>query len=351
MADSITDTDMAPGYKQAVTTTQTSAGPTVAITVTTQAVHILTLTGNHTSSTISNGTVTGQQLRLQIYQDGTGSRTFVWPTANIVWPVQSNTNGIAPLVAAVPASKGLNVTLIWDGTNWIESGRGGSLVSMYSARGDLLIGTANAGQPGKVSAGAFGTIMTYSDQGAGLFNGMEARRHPIGASGLGPTSTKAETMPRSQATANTVVGPATGVLRLIAIYLQEGQVYSALNFYAGATAGATLTHSNAALYTSALAQVAVGSDNTTAAWALNTKRTFTFTAAYTPTAAGLYYAGIVLTGTTMPTFYGTIAANAALNAEATIATGDSTTGLTTAVPPATAGALTAVVGNIHAWVT
>jgi hypothetical protein len=39
----------------------------------------ITLTGNVTSSTLSNAT-TGQQLDFLICQDGTGSRTFVWPT-------------------------------------------------------------------------------------------------------------------------------------------------------------------------------------------------------------------------------------------------------------------------------
>jgi hypothetical protein len=39
----------------------------------------ITLTGNVTSSTLSNAT-TGQQIDFLICQDGTGSRTFVWPT-------------------------------------------------------------------------------------------------------------------------------------------------------------------------------------------------------------------------------------------------------------------------------
>jgi hypothetical protein len=39
----------------------------------------LTLTGNVTSSTIASGVVS-QQLLVQITQDGTGGRTFVWPT-------------------------------------------------------------------------------------------------------------------------------------------------------------------------------------------------------------------------------------------------------------------------------
>jgi len=39
----------------------------------------ITLTGNVTSSTITN-MVTGQHITFLIIQDGTGSRSFVWPT-------------------------------------------------------------------------------------------------------------------------------------------------------------------------------------------------------------------------------------------------------------------------------
>jgi hypothetical protein len=39
----------------------------------------ITLTGNVTSSTLSNATA-GQVIVFEIVQDGTGGRTFVWPT-------------------------------------------------------------------------------------------------------------------------------------------------------------------------------------------------------------------------------------------------------------------------------
>ncbi len=66
----------------------------------------LTLTGNVTSSTVSNA-VTGEFMEINLCQDGTGGRTFVWPTSfKNTPPVQST------------ASQCTRSLWRWDGTSW-----------------------------------------------------------------------------------------------------------------------------------------------------------------------------------------------------------------------------------------
>ena len=74
----------------------------------------ITLTGNVTSSTITNG-VTGQVIRIYIAQDGTGGRTFVFP-ANVQlrkggYTIASDASGVSV------------IALYFDGTNWRELSR------------------------------------------------------------------------------------------------------------------------------------------------------------------------------------------------------------------------------------
>jgi hypothetical protein len=65
----------------------------------------ITLTGNVTSSTLSNATA-GQSINFIICQDGTGNRTFVWP---------SNVKG--GMTIGSTASKCSAQTFVFDGTN------------------------------------------------------------------------------------------------------------------------------------------------------------------------------------------------------------------------------------------
>jgi len=65
----------------------------------------ITLTGNVTSSTLSNATA-GQSINFLICQDGTGSRTFVWPT-----------NVLGGMTIGSTLSKCSAQNFIFDGTN------------------------------------------------------------------------------------------------------------------------------------------------------------------------------------------------------------------------------------------
>jgi hypothetical protein len=65
----------------------------------------ITLTGNVTSSTLSNATA-GEQIHFLICQDATGNRTFVWP---------SNVKG--GMTIGSTASKCSAQTFMFDGTS------------------------------------------------------------------------------------------------------------------------------------------------------------------------------------------------------------------------------------------
>ncbi|MBI4464210.1 MAG: hypothetical protein HY647_05850, partial [Acidobacteria bacterium] len=78
----------------------------------------MTLTGNVTSSTISNAS-TGQFLTLLLCQDGTGNRTMTWPT-NLKLSGGSFT-------LTTTGSKCDSLTAIYDGSNWYETARATNL--------------------------------------------------------------------------------------------------------------------------------------------------------------------------------------------------------------------------------
>jgi hypothetical protein len=75
----------------------------------------VTMTGNVTSTTVNNLT-SGQELTIEYVQDGTGSRTYVWPT------ICKFAGGAAP-TASTTAGWADAVTFIYDGTNLREKYR------------------------------------------------------------------------------------------------------------------------------------------------------------------------------------------------------------------------------------
>ncbi|MBI3933487.1 MAG: hypothetical protein HY316_02265 [Acidobacteria bacterium] len=78
----------------------------------------MTLTGNVTSSTISNPQ-TGEFITLLLCQDGTGSRTMAWPSSlKLAGGSYTLTTG---------ANKCDSVTAVYDGTSWYETARAANL--------------------------------------------------------------------------------------------------------------------------------------------------------------------------------------------------------------------------------
>lgn len=121
----------------------------------------ITLTGNVTSSTITNGATTvptGSRLVLRIIQDGTGSRTFGYP-ANVLG------SGSFPIAAT--ASSTTRVDLEFNGTSW-EFVSIPMVVSSGVILGTVVTGSGTAAAvPKFISASVIGSS-DLTDNGSGL---------------------------------------------------------------------------------------------------------------------------------------------------------------------------------------
>lgn len=152
---------------------------------------------------------------------------------------------------------------------------------------------------------------------------------------LGIAGTLAETHPRELLSETNQAALTSGTLRLQGIYLQAGQTVSNITIYSGTTAAATPTNGFFALYSGASspALLAQSANFTTEAWAANTAKTKAMTTPYKVPTSGLYYIGILITATTVPTLLGnTSKAVSTITAQAPSLQGNSTTGLTTTLP-------------------
>lgn len=130
----------------------------------------------------------------------------------------------------------------------------------------------------------------------------------------------------------------SGRLSLQAIYLPAGTTINSISFWSATTAGATLTNQLFGLYDSSLNLLRSSTNDTSTAWAANSRKTLSLTSAFTTTYSGIHYLGIMVAATTVPTLKGNTAKTGGqLGAGAPSMGGTSTTGLTTALP-ATAAA-------------
>ena len=148
-----------------------------------------------------------------------------------------------------------------------------------------------------------------------------------------PTPFWAETLKRTRVEEVNVAALASGTLFMQAIWLTAGQVLNWISFHSATTAAGTPTNQLFGIFDSSRNLVATSANDTTTAWAANTLKTLKLTATYTVPTTGLYYLGILVTATTVPTLKGPTALTASqLHGAAPILNGSSSTGLTTALP-------------------
>ena len=125
----------------------------------------------------------------------------------------------------------------------------------------------------------------------------------------------------------------SGRLSLQAIYLPAGVTISSISFWSATTAGGTLTNQLFGLYDNNLNLLRSSNNDTSTAWAANSKKTLSLTSSFTTTYSGLHYLGIMVAATTVPTLKGNTAKTGGqLGAAAPSIGGTSNTGLTTALP-------------------
>ena len=150
-----------------------------------------------------------------------------------------------------------------------------------------------------------------------------------------------ESLPRWALAAVNQTITTSGDLVLQAIYLPKGVTVTKLGWQTGSTAASTPTHCWMGLYDNALNQLATTADTTTTAIAGNSLHQYAIAvtaagaqASFVTTYSGLYYLGIMITASTVPTCFSNtnLAAIAPLFQVVPILNGLSDTGQTT--PPA-----------------
>jgi hypothetical protein len=130
----------------------------------------------------------------------------------------------------------------------------------------------------------------------------------------------------------------TGRMSLQAIYIPAGVTITSISFWSATTAAGTPTNQLFGLYDVNLNLLRSSVNDTTTAWAANSRKTLALTSTFTTTYSGLYYLAIMVTATTVPTLKGNTAKTGGqLNAGAPSMGGTSNSSLTTALP-ATANA-------------
>lgn len=160
----------------------------------------------------------------------------------------------------------------------------------------------------------------------------------------GINNTISESIPRVLAGVN-LSALTSGTLFMQSVYLRAGQRIANITFCSGTTAAGTPTNQFFALYSASRVLLAQTANATTTAWTANTVVTRALTASYTVPTTGLYYVGIMVAATTVPSLVGmTAAGNAAVRSAAPILSGNSSTGLTTALPDPAA----AITGGVNA---
>jgi len=111
--------DLITSAKLNYTETALTDGSSITWDASTQDVAKVTLAGNRTLGSASNGT-TGQFISLLIIQDGTGSRTLTW---NAAYEFASDT---APTLTTT-ANLGDVFVFRYNGSKWLEVGRNQAL--------------------------------------------------------------------------------------------------------------------------------------------------------------------------------------------------------------------------------
>jgi hypothetical protein len=201
---------------------------------------------------------------------------------------------------------------------------------------------------------AAGSVLTQYCDGSSWYEVSRA-----GASSLpnsvytAPSGALAETIPRMTFNVANISFLTSGTLLLQAISLVQGQLISSITIFSRSTAGSGMTNQWFGLFSAARVCLAVTNDDTSNAWIQNTAKTLNLTSSYTVPSTGLYYIGVMVAGTTVPTLVGLSQATALLSTPAPIVVGNSSTGLTSPFTVGnTAGALSASsLGYLYAYVS
>lgn len=138
-----------------------------------------------------------------------------------------------------------------------------------------------------------------------LVNGKYPPKNPAWLLGGQPAGMYRESVPRLQVNTD-LAALTTQVMTSVALELQAGDIVTNLTFKTGATAAGTPTNWWFALFFSAATPVLLAqtADQTSTAWAANTRMTLALATPQVITAPGVYYAAIMVKATTVPSLIG-----------------------------------------------
>lgn len=166
---------------------------------------------------------------------------------------------------------------------------------------------------------------------------------------IGDERCAGETIPKASASVN-AASLLSGRLTLVSLYLPGGLDIAKIRFYAGTTGLSVGSNQWFCLYSFDLNKLCVTADDTSTAWAANTYKELTIAGgAFTVPDADMYYIGICVVATTVPTLATSPVMLTSVNSTGYIKAGTSNTGLTNpASAPSTANALTALTSAPYA---
>jgi len=171
-----------------------------------------------------------------------------------------------------------------------------------------------------------------------------------------PSGLFRSTMARRGMGSDVAAALTTQVMLSVAVPLEPGDVVTSLSFLSGATAASVPTNWWFALYSNAAtpALLAQSADQTTGAWAADTLKTLALATPQLISAAGVYYAAIMVKATTPPSLLCSVlaragAAGALLTGQKVLAQTSGSALTTTA--PATIASPTTVVNLPYAVAT
>jgi hypothetical protein len=185
----------------------------------------------------------------------------------------------------------------------------------------------------KATTGAAAGYVLTSD---GSGNGTWKKPAGQGSSSSPAPLALAETAPRLLVT-NSTMALTSGTLYLAEVWLQAGIPVTNWNWVPGTTGSTTATHWWGCVLDSARVLRAVTADQLTATITASSVETVALASSYTPPTSGVYYWGLLVAATSMPTSAATSSVPGGSIMIALPPAGTSTTGLTT---PGTVGSTT-----------
>lgn len=181
------------------------------------------------------------------------------------------------------------------------AGGGGSVATdaIWTAAGQVALATGS-GAAIALAAGTEGGQALTADPNA---TNKLSWQSPLAVSDRysGSTGSLASTYDRGPATESNGAALSTGRLTLNRIFLPKGLPVTSITFWSMTTAMSTGTNQWFGLFDSSRNILRLTADDTSTAWAANTAKTLNLSSTFQTTYSGLYYVGIMVKATTVPT--------------------------------------------------